>query len=264
MESDRAIEAEPNGLSAARVYDYYLGGRVNSVTDREAARLLMRAAPGMGDEARSNRAFLVRAVRELTGLGIEQFLDIGAGIPFSPNVHEVASHARVVYADNDATALHELRSAARDDPRIAVVEGDLRDPHAILHHPRVAGHLDLTRPLGILVAGVIHCIKNDEEARWATAQLRGFMPAGSFLVISHGTVEGVDSAAVLNGVNAYSQITDGIYPRSRESISAYFTGLEFLEPGIVPVDEWKPDSPASLPPAPSGWRILGGIGKAGG
>jgi S-adenosyl methyltransferase len=264
MEPDRTIEAESSGLSAARIYDYYLGGRVNSATDREAARLLMKAAPGIGDEARSNRAFLVRAVRELTELGIEQFLDIGAGIPLSPNVHEVASHARVVYADNDATALYEFMSAARDDPRIAVVEGDLRDPREILHHPRVADHLDLTRPVAILLVGVIHCIKDDEEARRATAQIRAFMPAGGFLVISHGTVEGLGSAAVLNGVNAYSQITKGIYPRSRESISEYFTDLELLEPGIVPVDEWRPDSSAGLPAGSAGWRILGGVGKAGG
>jgi hypothetical protein len=266
MEPNRktAADIESSGLSSARIYDYYLGGQVNSATDREAARLLMAAAPGIRDEARSNRAFLVRAVRELTELGIEQFLDIGAGVPFSPNVHEIASHARVVYVDNDATVLREYTSAARNDPRIVVAEGDLRDPRAIFDHPRVTAHLDLTRPVAVLLAGVIHCIKDDEEARRATAQIRALLPADGFLVISHGTAEGSDSTVVRNRVDAYSQITGGIYPRSRESISEYFADMRLLEPGIVPVDAWRSDSSAGSLAGSAGWRILGGVGRAGG
>jgi S-adenosyl methyltransferase len=253
---------EPSGLSSARIYDYYLGGQVNSAIDREAARLLMAAAPGIRDEARANRAFVVRAVRELAGLGIEQFLDIGAGVPFSPNVHEVARGARVVYVDNDATVLREYTSAAGDDPRIAVVEGDLTDPRAIFDHPRVAGHLDLTRPAVILLAGVIHCIKDDDEADRAATQVRALVPAGGFLVLSHGTTEGSDSAEVRNRVGAYSQITGGIYPRSRDRISGYFENMDLLEPGIVPVDAWRPDSPTVSLADPCGWRIVGGVGRA--
>lgn len=258
-------DIESSGLSSARIYDYYLGGRVNSAIDREAARLLMAAAPGIRDEARSNRAFLVRAVRELAGLGIEQFLDIGAGVPFWPNVHEVASAARVVYVDNDATVLREYTSTVGDDPRIAVVEGDLTDPRAIFDHPRVTAHLDLTRPAVVLLAGVIHCIKDDDEAHRAAAQIRARMPAGSFLVLSHGTTEGSDSAEVRNRVGAYSQITGGIYPRSRERISEYFANMELLRPGIVPVDAWRPDSPTGSSAGSAGsagWRIVGGVGRA--
>jgi predicted membrane-bound spermidine synthase len=150
------MKPEPSGLSGARIYDYYLGGQVNYASDREAARLLTMAAPGIEDEARSNRALLFRTIGVLTGLGIDQFLDIGAGIPFSPNVHEVAPHARVVYVDNDATVLRETVSASGDDPRIAVVEGDLTAPYAIFSHPRVAAHLDLTRPIAVVLVGVVH------------------------------------------------------------------------------------------------------------
>jgi hypothetical protein len=260
--SKQLIKPEPSGLSGARIYDYYLGGQVNYAADREAARLLRMAAPGIEDEARSNRAFLIRAIRVLTALGIGQFLDIGAGIPFSPNVHEAAPHARVVYVDNDATVLREILSAAGGDPRIAVVEGDLTIPDAIFSHPQVRAHLDFMRPVAAVLAGVIHCIRDDEEASRVAVQIRSRMPEGSFLVVSHGTAEGLDSAEISNRVSAYSRMAaGGLFPRSRERISEYFADMELLEPGIVPVGAWRPDLPTDLPIASSGWRMLGGVGR---
>jgi hypothetical protein len=249
--------------TTARMYDFWLGGRDNFAVDRAAAQAVSEAVPEVRMTAVENRKFLRRAVRYLAAeAGIGQFLDIGTGLPTQGNVHQVAQQvdpdARVVYVDNDPMVLAHSR-ALKTGGNTAVIEADLRDPAAILNCPRTLELIDFRQPVAVLLVAVLHFIGGDDPYG-----IVGFIceavPPGSYIVISHG-LEGIlrgDSAGKVEE-QYRKNVASGATPRDRDEILRFFTGLELVEPGLVPVPYWRPDEPG-LPDADRVW-VLGGIGR---
>ncbi|MCT9935091.1 SAM-dependent methyltransferase [Planotetraspora sp. A-T 1434] len=254
---------DPNTPSVARLYDYYLGGKDNFAADREAAERLLAVAPEVRLAARENRAFLGRAVRFLAQSGITQFLDIGTGLPTQGNVHEVAGEvvggARVVYVDNDPIVLGHARALLAGDGHTTVVKGDLRDPEEILNHADVVKALDFSKPIGLLLVAVMHFISEEDEPARILTTLREALPAGSYLVLSHGTLDG-RSEAVRAGTQVYSKTTASATPRTRDEIRALFDGFELVDPGLVWLPEWRPLQPEFIDP-PESSLIYCGVGR---
>ncbi|GII60561.1 hypothetical protein Skr01_06460 [Sphaerisporangium krabiense] len=252
---------DPKTPSVARMYDYYLGGKDNFASDREAAENIIKLFPNARQFARDNRAFLKRAVRLLTAAGITQFIDIGTGLPTQENVHQVAERAapgaRVVYVDNDPIVLVHARALLADSPRTCVVEGDLRHPKAILDDPRVRGHLDLDRPFAVILCAIVHFVDDDDEAASIVSYLRGSLPPGGGLVLSHGYKGVVNADAVARAREIYTRTRGTLRLRDRETIDAYFTGLDMVAPGLTHLREWA-DEEEELDPAAPG--ALGGVG----
>ena len=248
--------------SAARLYDFFLGGSYNFEVDRELGRKIAAVAPGVFDFTRLNRAFLRRAVRYLSERGIDQFLDIGCGLPFAPNVHEVAQSvipdARVAYVDSDPIVLrHAHALMERSDPQhIAVIRADLRQPEAILRHPDALRVLDFDKPVGILLVAVLHFIAASEEPERLVSELTVEFPAGSHLVISHGTAD-FNNEGVLEATDHYHS-TSSYNPRTGASIEALFTGMPLITPGLVPIAQW-PD--VSVPAHAEQFGMYAGIAR---
>ena len=248
----------------ARMYDYYLGGKDNYQVDRDAAEEVMAIMPQTRMAAQANRAFLGRVVRHLAGLGVRQFLDIGTGIPGPGNTntvaHEIAADARVVYVDNDPIVLAHAEAllAKADRARTTVVNGDLRDPQAIIGDPRVREVLNFAEPIAVLLVAVLHFVRDDENAYGAVAALMDAAAPGSYLAISHATGD-FDPAAASEGVRAYTQAGSRFIPRTRAQFAAFFEGTQLLEPGIVQVPYWWPDS--EVPPEAASVWSYGGVGR---
>jgi O-methyltransferase involved in polyketide biosynthesis len=226
--------------NVARMYDYYLGGYHNFAADREAAEKVLAIFPDTPAAARTNRRFMRRAVRHLAAAGIRQFLDIGAGLPTQGNVHE-QTDGRVVYVDNDPVAVAQARGLVDGDERVSVALADLRDPAALLADPHVSGHLDLAEPVAVLLVSILHFVP-DEDDPWALiARLRDATAPGSHLVVSHLTLDGVDTAPAEQGTQVYRRSSAPIVPRTRADILRLFDGYELLDPGLVWIGEWRPE-----------------------
>jgi hypothetical protein len=236
---------------SARIWNYWLGGKDNYPVDRAAGREFARVFPGIVDAARGSRHFLARAVRYLAGpAGIRQFLDIGTGLPTVDNTHEIAQRAapdaRVVYVDNDPLVLAHARALLTSSPEGATdyIDADLREPDAILD--AAARTLDLTRPTALMLLGVLGHIPDDDQARSLVRRLLSALPPGSHLTLSDGTDVSPERRAAHRRYN-----TSGAVPyrlRSPETIAGFLTGLEVLEPGLVPVTRWRPDPDPFGPP----------------
>nr|WP_203950054.1 SAM-dependent methyltransferase [Microbispora rosea] len=236
---------DPFTPSVARMYDYYLGGKDNFAADREAAQKIIEILPNLPDIARENREFLVRAVTYLTRQGIRQFLDIGAGLPTQRNVHQVAQElapeSRVVYVDNDPIVLVHARAILAENERVRAVEADMRDPGALLAHPEVREHLDFSQPVAVLLLGVLHFIPDDDEAAKIVETLRAPLVPGSYLAVSHGSIGELSEDQEEEGRKVFSRTSvPGTTSRSREQILTFFDGLDLIEPGVVPLHEWRP------------------------
>ena len=234
----------------ARVYDYLLGGKDNFPADREAAEHVLAVAPGRRDSARANRAWLARAVRFLAQQGIRQFLDIGTGIPTSPNVHEVAQgiapESRVVYVDNDPIVHVHARALLTTSPEGATdyLDADLRDPERILKG--AAQTLDFSRPVGLILCAILHLIATSDDPHGIVRRLLAALAPGSFLALSH-LCRDVDEAGAAAMSAAYARDGITLVPRSRAEILRFFDGLELVEPGLVQVPLWRPDPGSELP-----------------
>ncbi|MEV4172579.1 SAM-dependent methyltransferase [Nonomuraea sp. NPDC049709] len=269
-----ADEQAPPGIdptipSVARMYDYYLGGKDNFHADREAAEQIVGLARESGADvremARANRGFLIRAVRHIAESGVRQFLDIGTGLPTQDNVHQVARRAapgsKVVYVDNDPIVLTHAQALLADNPDTFVLDGDLHRPADILK--AAAAHLDFSRPVAIVVAAVFHFFQDDDEVAAIVATLRDALVPGGHLVISHSYIEPeageADKMAEAQGV--YRRSASGsIAWRDRETVRGYFDGLELLEPGVVPVQDWRNDDPY-VPPGLAKGGVLAGVAR---
>lgn len=202
---------------------------------------------------RANRDFLVRAVRCLTEQGIDQFLDLGAGIPTSPNVHEVARAAnpaaRVVYVDNDPIVISHNRALNNG---VITVAADIRRPLDILTDPGVIGFIDFDRPVGLLAVAVFHFIPDAEDV---LARFRTAMAPGSHLALSTGTTEGLTPSQLKTIEDAYAKSSAAAVIRSRSEIEALFTGFDLLPPGLTHVARWRADGPETQ------GRLLAGVGR---
>jgi hypothetical protein len=247
---------------SARIWNYWLGGKDNYAVDRKAGEEFCQIFPGMVDVARAVRHFLARAVRHLAGeAGIRQFLDIGTGLPTVDNTHEIAQRvapeSRIVYVDNDPLVLVHARALLTSAPQGVTdyIDADLRDPDAILE--AAAQTLDFSRPVGLMLLGIMAHISDDGEARSILNRLLDALPVGSHLVLSDGT--DIDKARV-EAHRRYN--ADGGVPyllRSPEQIVGFFDRLELLEPGVVPVSQWRPEpSPFGLPAEVS---TFGGVAR---
>ncbi len=263
-------EFDPSRPNVARIYDYLLGGKDHFAADRQAAEQLIAALPNAAAVARANRTFLAAAVRHVAREGIAQYLDIGAGLPTSPSVHECARAivpgARVAYVDNDPVAVRHAQALLATGEGVIAIEGEVRQPEAILADPRLAGVIDLAEPVCVLLVSMLHFF-TAAEADMIVGTFRDRMAPGSYLVISQGN-EGSNSPAPLEQVQkAYgSRIT--LTGRPRAEIAAYFDGFDLVPPGLVPVAEWPADQPdAWLPsrqPARPGTPqadMLAGVGR---
>jgi len=247
--------------TAARMYDFWLGGHDNFAADRIAALKLGDLWPEAPLVARENRKFLGRAVRFLAGeAGIRQFLDLGTGLPTRGNVHQIAQAtapgARVVYVDNDPMVLAHSR-ALKTGEGTAVIHADLRDPDTILGHADTRRLIDFSQPLAVLFVAVLHFV-GDPDAYQAVARITGATAPGSYLMLSHASSEEEDPQAVAAGTAVYARTANPISGRSRAKILRFFDGQELVEPGLVPVAQWRPDEPGT---AGLGRGLLGGVGR---
>ncbi|WP_280671946.1 SAM-dependent methyltransferase [Kitasatospora sp. MAP12-44] len=234
----------------ARMYDYYLGGKDNFPADRAAAEKVLSFGPLVRISALANRAFLQRAVGHLAELGIDQFLDIGTGIPTAGNTHEVAQRvnpsARVAYLDNDPIVLVHSRAllAAASQGTATVLQADLRDPAAILADPQVRQLLDLGKPVALLLFAVLHFIDEADDPHTIVRTLVDALPSGSYLALSHATGDFATEADAAKGPSVYRSASAQLTMRTKAEVARFFDGLELLEPGLVTAPQWRPDQPA--------------------
>ncbi|HEY6791711.1 MAG TPA: SAM-dependent methyltransferase [Trebonia sp.] len=250
--------AGPSAPSPARMYDYYLGGKDNFRIDREAAEKAMAAAPVIPVLARANRAFLVEAVRAMAAAGVTQYLDIGSGLPTSPNVHEVARasvpDARVVYVDFDPVVVsHSL--ALRRSPGTAAVRADVRSPAAVFAAPEVEELIDLRQPCGLLLVSVLHFVSGNITPLVAEYTRR--LAPGSYLALSHVVTDGAVASNVTGVAEAYEASPADPQVRSSAAVRELFTGFELQPPGLTDVRTFTDPrfsySPAD--PAPGIWML---------
>jgi S-adenosyl methyltransferase len=233
--------------SAARVYDVHLGGGHNFEVDRQAAAEIARVMPELPELFRANRSFLRRAVRFLVAQGIDQFLDLGSGIPTVGNVHEVAQRdnpdARVAYVDIDPVAAAHSRNILAGNPTAITLRGDLREPAQVLADPLLRGLLDLDRPVGVLLVAALNFVADDADPARIVAEYLKAVPSGSYLAISHPVHSELDGGRSANAAALYSRSVDSLFVRERPQIESWFTGLELVEPGLVHINEWRPHVP---------------------
>ena len=258
---------DPTKPNAARVYDYLLGGKDNFAIDRHAAAALLSALPDAAIAARTNRAFLAAAVRRVAGQGVRQFVDIGAGLPTAPNVHECARaavpDARVAYVDNDPVVVAYARALLATDDLVTVISADARDHAAILAAPEFGALIDMSEPLCVTFVSMLHFLPA-ADADAAVAAFRENMVPGSYLVISAGHDDGRNYPVRDQVQAAYGNDTV-LTGRSRDDIAAYFGDFDLEPPGLVSLTEWPldvPDGPHSPsgPSVPAAAVMLAGIG----
>ncbi|HUB40612.1 MAG TPA: SAM-dependent methyltransferase [Streptosporangiaceae bacterium] len=238
--------------NVARMYDFMLGGKENYASDRAAvASLIELSATDVPHAARLNRAFLGRAVQYVAGHGVTQFLDIGAGLPTQQSVHQVAQEIapdiRTVYVDNDPVVLAHSRALLGDNSTTAAVLGDVRDPAGIISDPAVRELIDFTRPVCILLVAVLHFVPDAADPKGILAALRDAMVPGSYLILSHGTVDGAppEVAAKADASRVYDQATAQVTLRDAAQVAALLDGFTLVEPGLVHTSQWRPPVSAS-------------------
>jgi O-methyltransferase involved in polyketide biosynthesis len=247
LDSDATNAERP---SAARIYDYLLGGYHNFEVDRVAAQQFVEMLPDMPLYMKANRAFLRRVVRFLVDQGIDQFLDLGSGIPTVGNVHEVAqsanSSARVVYVDNESIAVRHSKTILEDNSNATAILGDMRQPELILNHPETERLVDLSKPTAVLLLAVLLFVTDDEEAYRLVRVLREALAPGSYIAISHPTEEGLPPEKIEQGRKLYAAFGAPVNIRSYAQIERFFEGLELIEPGVVKAPLWRPEGPEDL------------------
>ncbi|MFC6879556.1 MULTISPECIES: SAM-dependent methyltransferase [Actinomadura] len=235
---------------SARVYDYLLGGKDNFAADRAAAEEVVKIAPYMRTSTRANRDFMVRTARYLAAeRGVRQFLDIGTGLPTSPNLHEAVQDVdpacRVVYVDNDPIVLTHARALLTSTPegRSRYVHADLSEPETILASAELRETLDLERPVALCLIAVLHFISDVDVARSIVRRLMEPLAPGSFLAVSTITSDSAPKQ-VAAAVSEYNSRGINSKARPKSEVVSFFDGFELVEPGVVPVHHWRPDDKA--------------------
>jgi hypothetical protein len=250
-----ALSLEPIGIdrpSSARMYDYFLGGSHNFAVDRAAADAALAAFPDVAQGMRANRDFLRRAVRFLAAAGIDQFIDLGSGIPTAGNVHEIAQRvnpaARVVYVDIEPIAVQHSLALLADNPWATAIQADLRQPEQVLDCAAVHELINLQRPVAVLIVGTMHFIADVDDPPSIVAGYRDAINPGSYLALTHGTREGQSAEQVEKTEEVYRRSPTPLNLRDRDAVLAMFDGFELVEPGLAAVHAWHPETPP--PPLP--------------
>ena len=242
---------DPTVPNVARMYDFMLGGKDNYASDREAVARLIEISPEVTVAARWNRQFLGRAVRFVAGQGVTQFLDVGAGLPTQQNVHQVArevtADAATVYVDNDPVVLAHANALLGGDTRTAVVAGDVRDPASIRRNAEATGLLDFGRPVCLLLVAILHFVPDADDPAGLMAAFRDALAPGSYLILSHATMDGYPAEAAADSADragrVYDRATSQLSMRDPAEVSGLLAGFELVEPGLVHVTHWRPTEP---------------------
>jgi hypothetical protein len=249
--------------NAARVYDYYLGGAHNFVADREFAHEQKKRLPDVDHVALMNRRFLQRAVRELSALGVRQFLDLGSGIPTVGNVHEIAQRldpqARVVYVDHETVAVAQSQLLLEDNAFADIVPADIREPEAVLDHEITRRLLDFRRPVGVIMCAILHFVSDESDPERMVATYRDALCSGSYLAMSHGTTDNRPDLQAFG--DAYEQTRKPVTLRPREGILRLFEGFELIEPGLVFTPQWRPEHPSEIGDDPERSGVYAAVGR---
>ncbi len=261
------VEVDPTKPSVARIYDYYLGGSHNFESDRAFAEQALQQLPSLRQVLRDNRVFLRRSVLYSLAHGVDQFLDLGSGIPTVGNVHEVAQEinpqARVVYVDHDPVAVAHSRVLLRGNDRATVIAGDIREPHRVLEDAVATGLIDLDRPITMLFIAVLHFIDDTERPAALVAEYKNAIAPGSYVAISHA--RRVDQPAVLGVAKVYEQSRspNQLRLRSAAEIEAFFGDLTLIDPGVVLIPLWRPELTDDADPrhVDADYSGLAGLGR---
>jgi hypothetical protein len=247
---------DPTRPSSARMYDYYLGGTENLAVDRDAVQRMLDLGLDLSDMAWANRGFLQRAASWMAAEhGIDQFIDLGAGLPTQNNTHEavqrVMPSARVVYVDNDPMILAHARSLLEGVEHVVFIPGDFRKPDDTLSHPDVRQLIDFTRPVGLMCVALLHFVADEEQPKALLDTYLSAVPSGSYLAISHATADQLRPAAESGSVEAYSKSTAQMHFRSKQAVTTLFDGLQIVPPYADAAPEptwlgmWGAEDPAA-------------------
>ncbi|TDC66447.1 SAM-dependent methyltransferase [Actinomadura sp. GC306] len=243
------------------MYDYVLGGKDNYAADRELSGHLIASIPDGVEAIRANRRFLGRAISYVAGQGIDQFIDLGAGLPNQGNVHEVAQslhpHARVVYVDIDPIVIAHARALLAADDRTAALQADMREPETVLASAEVARLIDFSRPVGVIFNAMLHFVTDEEDPAAIVAAFTDRMAPGSHLVISHSTLDDRPADLVEIIETAYENASAPMVFRDYDRILRMFNGLRLVEPGLVKLNRWHADA-AEAAQSGGAW-LYGGI-----
>lgn len=238
--------------NVARMYDYYLGGAANFAIDREAAEKALAVTPEIGRFARANRDFLGRTVTYLCERGIDQFLDLGSGIPTVGNVHEIAHrhnpNARIAYVDHEAVAVMHARALLADEPRASITHADIREPKAVLSAPGVADLLDFTKPVAVLAIAILHFVPDEDDPAQILRTYTEACAPGSYVAFSHAATVTMSEDQVNRGRSIYSSTATPLIIRDSAEIKTLLEGYDLVEPGIAPINHWptaSPETPAN-------------------
>ncbi len=248
---DWKLSEEPTERpNAARYYDYLLGGYHNFAVDRKLGDQIINAFPDIRLGALANRAFLRRAVKFMCQQGVDQFLDIGSGIPTSGNVHEVAQKinpaAHVVYVDIDPIAVIHSQAILKDNPNASIIQEDIHNIKEILTHPTFTELIDLRRPVGVMLLSVLHFVLDEGQLQRILGTLKENLASGSFMAISHYSVEGASSETIARISRFYGSTKTPAVSRTLAETTRLFDGFELLEPGVVHIQLWRPESPEDI------------------
>jgi hypothetical protein len=262
--SDLVMTDLSTQANSARIYDWLLGGTNNFKADREAGEAVMRAVPQAKRNARENRRFLSRAVAFMAARGIDQFLDLGSGLPTVGNVHEVARSinpdARVLYVDSDPAAYYATLRVLSGDSHAGATCMDLRHANSVLASSQADRLLDFTKPIGLLAVAVLHFVPDSDDPVGLLRTYRRAMAAGSYLALSHVATVLADAQVELDATKVYADTNNSVTPRALDSISGLFDGFDILRPGLVPVSHWHTNGSADVPMTTSS-DIYGGVGQ---
>jgi O-methyltransferase involved in polyketide biosynthesis len=259
-------DIDPSTAHIARVYDYWLGGKDNFAADREAGDKAVEAYPDLVVAVRANRAFLGRTVAYLADEGgVRQFLDIGTGIPTASNTHEVAHsvapQARVVYVDNDPMVLAHARALlpSGDQGACAYIDADLRDTGTILS--QAARLLDFTQPIAVMLVAILQYIPEQEDPYGIVSRLMAATAPGSHLVVSHPASD-IAAEQVAESMRRYNErAAEQATPRDRAGVSRFFDGLELIDPGVVPIPQWRPSAASDTAEGTASIAMWGGVAR---
>ncbi len=261
-------EIDTTRAHPARRYDYWLGGKDHFAADRASGDAVEAAFPTIRVAVLENRRFLARAVGFLAEeAGIDQFLDIGTGIPAAGNTHEVAQQlnpkARVVYVDNDPIVLAHARAlltSTTHEGVTAYIDADLRDPDSILTSPALASTLDLSRPVALMLVSVLHFLTDDDDPYATVGRLVAALAPGSYLVISHTTFDYMPPAQIAANLAVDARFSG----RSRDAVAHFFDGLHLVPPGLVPTTQWRAEHEPQPRPTEADVAMYAGIARTGG